>query len=339
MRFDAGNARLLAALAEGLPGLDIIPADLETWVAWLPSGDQGALPSSPLIAESAEGQIEGASQIEPWAVTARALSPEQAVEALCASIGRSTWAPGVIVGPTLAFWATVFRFAGALVARQQYLPGVAADPAGTEFRARWEPVLAGADLLHARQLARAMPHAARALGREPAAPPPTTSASAVLVDWLGAMVDHLVRSSATSDGGGRRARASQFESVHDQWMHALRTPDGRMTGDPNELARLAVQVRQWRRPIEVATASPFRLCFRLEEPEAKDGEGDLRDDHWYVRYLLQAADDPSLLVPAAEAWDARGRPAALLRRGGFQPREFLLAMLGQASSLSTRIER
>lgn len=62
IRFDAGHARLCAALAEGLPGLDVVP---ETWVAWLPSGDQGALPSSPLVAESAEGETEGASRTPP----------------------------------------------------------------------------------------------------------------------------------------------------------------------------------------------------------------------------------------------------------------------------------
>ena len=43
---------------------------------------------------------------------------------------------GVIVGKTLTYWATVLRFAGALVARQQYLPGLVAEADGTAFRAR-----------------------------------------------------------------------------------------------------------------------------------------------------------------------------------------------------------
>src|SRR5262249_55004426 len=74
--------------------------------------------------------------------------------------------------------------------------------------------------------------------------------------------------------------------------------------------------------------------FRLEEPEEletpepprkrKTAAGD-----WYVRYLLQGAEDPSLLVPAAQAWTARGRKAAVL--GGFDAREYLLAALGQAA--------
>jgi hypothetical protein len=45
----------------------------------------------------------------------------------------------------------------------------------------------------------------------------------------------------------------------------------------------------------------FRLCFRLQEPEGEEstqkrGISSKKDvgDEWYLRYLLQAVDDPSL---------------------------------------------
>src|SRR5262249_23740061 len=59
---------------------------------------------------------------------------------------------------------------------------------------------------------------------------------------------------------------------------------------------------------------------------------------WYVRYLLQASDDPSLLVPAEDAWTAKGRSASIFARKGFTPREYLLTSLGQAAGISPRIE-
>ena len=62
------------------------------------------------------------------------------------------------------------------------------------------------------------------------------------------------------------------------------------------------------------------------------------DGRWYVRYLLQAAKDPSLLIPAQEAWKARGIQAALLKEAHFNAREYLLLSLGQASGLSSAIE-
>ncbi len=108
-----------------------------------------------------------------------------------------------------------------------------------------------------------------------------------------------------------------------------------MKGDVAELAQLAEQVRTWRRPIDVAASAPFRLCFRLEEPTADTGKA---ADRWRVDYLLQAVDDLSLLVPAEAAWQARGKEAQVLGRDGFRPREYLLAALGQAATLSPPIE-
>ena len=49
-------------------------------------------------------------------------------------------------------------------------------------------------------------------------------------------------------------------------------------------------------------------------------------------------DDLSLLVPAEAAWKERGTEAKVLGRDGFRPREYLLAALGQAATISPRIE-
>ncbi|HEX8200673.1 MAG TPA: DEAD/DEAH box helicase, partial [Isosphaeraceae bacterium] len=230
------------------------------------------------------------------------------------------------------------HFAGALVARQQFLPGIARDD-GT-FRALWEPVVAGADAHRLAHLAGRMPQAGRALTRDAGAPPAVPRA-AVVAAFVGALVDHLVRAASSASGATaaprRGGKAPAFESVHDQWLHALHAPDGRMGGDAAELARLADEVARWRRPIALTAAAPFRLCFRLEEPPAED-DGGAPGGSWTVRYLLQAADDPSLLVPVVDAWAPRGRTATVLKRGGFHPKEYLLAALGQASALCPRIE-
>jgi SNF2 family DNA or RNA helicase len=327
-RFALEEDRLTEAVAAGVSGFEIAKEQRQRWVAWLPSNEHGALPSSPLLTERPEDQ--GAVKVVPWEAPALVLTTEQAVAVLVAGIDRTTWAPGVVVGKTLTYWATVLRFAGALIARQQYLPGVVIEGNGTTFRARWEPVLTGAERLQAEQFARSMPHACRALNRD-AADPPQSAASPLLAEVLGTLVDHLVRTAAkpSEKGPGR------FTSLHDQWVHALRTPDGRMTGDPHELVRLAEQARQWRRPLEVAASAPFRLCLRLEEPEADSGKDAGR---WRIAYLLQAIDDLSLLVPAEAAWKGRGREAAILGRDGFRPREYLLSALGQAATLCPRIE-
>jgi hypothetical protein len=59
---------------------------------------------------------------------------------------------------------------------------------------------------------------------------------------------------------------------------------------------------------------------------------------WTLRYLIQSNSDPSLIVPAAEAWRARPRAAAVFKADGFDVRDFLLSSLGRAVRLCPVLE-
>ena len=72
-------------------------------------------------------------------------------------------------------------------------------------------------------------------------------------------------------------------------------------------------------------AGPVRTCFRLAEPAADGGP-------WRVEFALQSADDPSLIVPAADVWAGQGLGAA------GNPVEELLAGLGAAARLFGELE-
>jgi superfamily II DNA or RNA helicase len=337
--FAADGLLLATALVPHLPSL-VRDATAKALFLWLPTVAGQPLASNPLIAPPPP-EADSPAAPAPWGVTAWPLSPAQTVALLATCLDREALAPGVLVGRTLAYWVAALRFAAALVAREQFLPGVERGADG--WRACWAPALHGNDEPLFTRLARAMPGAARALGR-PAAPPDAAAAT-VLSAFLALALDELVRSSAAPPAPRLRRpsatrKAPAFDSIHDQWLHALRSADGRLTGTDGELSQLAEQVRAWQRPVAVVAAAPFRLTFRLEEPPANgDGGGAARvDAGWTVRYLLQAKDDPSLLLPADEAWAPRGERAALLRRGGFHPREYLLAALGQAAALSPPVE-
>jgi SNF2 family DNA or RNA helicase len=212
--------------------------------------------------------------------------------------------PGLVIGADLLFWAAALRFAAGLVMRGQFLPGL---ETGAPPRARWHAVIAGAEVERMHALVEAMPPAARALT-------PHVAQLTLLRQFLDAAVDALVRSS------GRARRATDFDSLHDQWLYALMSDDGVMQASPAEAQALASQIRQWQRPIQAAVRAPYRLCFRLEEPK-----GDA--DPWIVRYLLQATRDLSLLVPAEEAWKSASS------------REQFLSSLGQAAGIYPPVER
>ncbi|MCG3162682.1 MAG: RNA polymerase-associated protein RapA [Acidobacteria bacterium] len=319
--FDAGDERLLAALNEVVSGLKMNKSDVETATVWLPTADGQPVASSSLIAEPPSSKSK--AEIAPWAVAAIPLSTAEAVDLLCRCVDRETLAQGVIVGHDLAFWASAMRLSGAMVAREQFLPAIEAIE--DFYRARWEPVFAGADAQRAQRLAKTMPQVCRALTSSDAGAPPDAPALSALESFIGEVVDYLVRSASTPK------KVSSIESAHDQWLGALRSLDGVIDSSSSEMAKLADQTREWRRPIMVSADAPFRLCFRLEEPD--------KSPDWRVRYLLQASDDPSLLVPVADAWKAKGRVATALKRGKFDPREYLLSTLGQAAGLSPHIER
>ena len=337
--YDAG-ARLAKSLQGLTIGFDLTVSNLQDAVAWLPTRANNSIPSSPLIADPCGSR--GKVGLAPWAVTGYPLSAERTVEFLCNCIGKQMLGPGIILGTDLVYWAEALRRAGSLVARQQYLPNLATD--GRGFRAVWVPLWAGGEAGWLAGLAKRMPPIARALVESGVTRLPETPAITILKGFIETSVDHLVRSSTREDfrplPKGRRSKPG-FDSVHDAWLYGLQSLDGVIEGDHAELTRLASQVNEWQWPIAVSTASPFRLCFRLEEPESGEATGAGRKksppDRWYLRYLLQPYEDPSLLMPVEDAWKVCGHKASLLKQYGANVREQLLSSLGQAAGICSDV--
>jgi superfamily II DNA or RNA helicase len=317
--YDAGSAHLQSALREA--GLDFGRGSptTERLVAWLPTGAGAPFPSSPLVAEVAVDP--GRARVAPWRVTGLVLSGAESVQLLSSCVGRETLANGVAVSKDLAFWTVALRFAGALVARNRFLPGMA-EAKGT-WVAAWTPVLEASDAERIERLAAAMPAACRSVSRERNAPP-SVSAESCLRVFIAETVDQLVRMAAGPQGGRPSA-----ESAHDAWLEGLRARKGLLAGSPPDLGRLADEVQEWRRPVAVSAVAPFRLCFRLEEPPLAAASP------WLVQYLLQGTRDPSLLVPAESAWN--GDDTGQLFRSS-ELREYLLGSLGQAAALCPPVE-
>jgi hypothetical protein len=112
---------------------------------------------------------------------------------------------------------------------------------------------------------------------------------------------------------------------------ALTTTDARIDvvtpRDRAEVAELAAELDAWLAGARMPTG-PVRTCFRLAEPAAPDPAP------WRVEFALQSAEDPSLMVSAADVWAGRG---ARLSPGGDGVEE-LLAGLGAAARLFGELE-
>ena len=326
-----------AELLPLLPDLAAAAPRRQTAWAWLPSLQGRPLPS-PLLQEGPQTEGNAAlslPELRPHPVETLALTPAAALPLLRRCGGGGALAPGLLPGADLDFWVAAARLAASLAARRAFLPGVEAG--GGRYRACWRPLLSPGDQAAADALAQAMPGACRALARGPEAAP-LVPARSVLDAFLASLVDHLPRGLGRGPGPAA-ARAPAFDSPHDQWLHALTAADGALAGSAAELGALASQAAEWAQPVQVRHDAAFRLCFRLQEPQTADGEGDSGppdggggEGPWRVQYVLQASDDPSLLLSAEQVWPGRTPADAL-------PRQALLAALGRAAALVPEVQR
>ncbi len=299
-------------------------------VAGLPEGD--ARPPATLVLPStgaaplASPQLglaprRGRPRLRAWQVPAVTV-PYLTGETADAFDGR--------LAPSLTYLTDVCAFAAGLVARGRVLPAVRPD--GARARAHWRPVLTGADAArHADLLAR-MPAACRAERSRPGDVDGLPAADA-LHAALHRLVDGLVRTRLAEAGvtlGG------------EPWLAAL-TGEPEFDAPPALRHALADGLDAWH--ADAAGGAAVRVCFRLShlpepEPDEPDATGAAAEteesgDAWLLEFLLQAIDEPSVLVPAEKVWQDATAP---LRRWTRHPQERLLAGLGRAARLHPDLE-
>ena len=241
-----------------------------------------ATPSTPLVGTMKRGPKQ-------------ALRTRDFLPVLTKAAGERVLAPAILVGADLAWCATAMRYAAAIIARGHVAPSVE----GT--RAVWIPVLVGDEAERAASLFASIPPVALAFRKTDPR------------EFLNALVDTLMRTAGVPPA--ERAASRRPESLHDRWLAALTTRDGRIDAGESELARLRASVDAWLRPVLAQAQAPFRLSFRLEEPFEEN-------DPWHLAYLMQGREDRSLLLEPDKA-----------------PRELLLRSLGEAASISNFVER
>ncbi|MGW2217223.1 DEAD/DEAH box helicase [Nonomuraea sp. NPDC001684] len=281
----------------GAPGLGVGGPSRELELL-LPGAAKGPLPSpeTGLLTEVVRPRLL------PWRVPAVVLPPAEALAALDGLPGDAT--------ATVRHWAAVAALARGLVGRGRVVPQLVPVPdADGAALALWRPVLTGADAAYFRDLALAMPPACRTWAAE-------RPAAGVQLQALEAFTDALVRQAVTTPLAAPSAAAPA--TPRERWLAAL-TGDPACPDDPG----LREELDRWRAAVTAAEGAT-RVCFRLLEPAA--------GDDWRVELALQAADDPSLYVPAARVWDGeKGLPG--------RPERELLAGLGRAVRLYPELDR
>ncbi|MDI6105544.1 DEAD/DEAH box helicase [Actinoplanes sp. NEAU-A12] len=271
----------------------------------LPSTGSGPLPSPHLGLP----ERRGVPRARAWRVPAVSV-PFVDVDLVAEFEGR--------VAPSAQWLVELCGFAAGLVRRGRVLPGVRIG--GRNPVAGWRPVVAGGDAVRHAALLDRMPPACRA--EQPVSGAAGAPAADVLAVALERLVDGLVRT--------RLAEAGVTLADYG-WLAAL-TGEPEFEAAPALADELADRLDAWFE--QAARGAEVRLCFRLSDPREHEpvmpDDVPLPEDAWRLEFLLQAVDEPSVLVPAADVWRDRSAP---LRRWTSHPQERLLAGLGRAARL------
>ncbi|MCC6611755.1 MAG: DEAD/DEAH box helicase [Burkholderiales bacterium] len=250
---------------------------------------------------------------------------------------------------SLAAWSLAAKLALDLVGRERIVPRVVSANGSTE--ARFAVALAlPEDAERVAALAKDFPLAAHAVpagdaghGRGGRRAPEVWAPEALLRAFLDATADALVRASV---GLGALSRSGRRKAEHVPWerrfIAALAGPDAAFAPAAFPERTLVRDLDGWIRPALGAAPGAPRACFRLDLPAANgsaSGSGAPVADAFPLRFFLQAADDPSLLVPASEVLGGRGRALRRLGRSFQAGAEHLLRALAVAARLFAPIER
>jgi SNF2 family DNA or RNA helicase len=306
----AAPADVITGIHAGKPG---------TAVLLLPSLRSAPLDSPELIRITPRPTPQTHPVLLPWTVPVVSIDAASALTALDEPVAN------VRYGASILYFADLAVFARDLVARGRVLPALARDGHGAV--AFWRPVMQGPDVVAMNSLIAAMPPVCRAEQGE-------HDAHELAFAALHAMLDSAMRA-ALPPGidllPPRRGRRPKRLPAKEAWLTALIGPDGRLEADPDELDMLVTSLRPWE-DVGVGKAGPARATFRLTETETGTdiGTGEIpAGTGWRLEFLLQSMADPSLLVPAEQAWNDGGS----LRRWLERPEELLLAELGRASRI------
>ncbi|MFF7154559.1 SNF2-related protein [Streptomyces sp. NPDC008139] len=321
--FAVPAAEVVRLLSTGGPGLGWLAGRAAHGTAglMLPTTAGRPRPSPELRTPAAPG--DGRDALAPWTVPAVLFTPGQAAQLL----GELSHAglPELPYGASVRWLVAAHDLAWRLVGRGRLLPELVREDGVPH--ARWRPA----------------PDAAghQELARLTAAVPPTLtlgaadgvrSAAGLVTDVMAVLVDSEAR--AALEDAGSLVKGGKAAGAAEAWAAALGAADGRMrAADPVETARLGERLAAWHASA-AADDQPLRLCFRLTEPRGGDlgaGPGDgAEDDGWSLDFLVQAVDEPSLTVEAAEVW-TRGPAQAALTRYADDPPQTVLAALTRAA--------
>lgn len=267
------------------------------------------------------------------------------------------------VSDSVRVWAMAAKLAVELVAAQEVVPLLVFDEHG-KAHSRWGIANASAetrDRIH--KLAAALPIAGHSLildagqkheqararrknrrrRKRRVVTPDTTiwSAEGLIQAFLDAVADAMCREAMPSSSRDRPRKDNRALAPWElRWRYALTAADSTFEYAGLVEQPLFEQNQRWVSAVrpEMLGGTPYSVAYQLELPGTTEETDDV-PGAWYLRFLLQANDDPSVVIDAAEIWQDPSRVQTRGERTFVRPHESLLQSLAETSRLFDPVRR
>ena len=315
-------------------------------------------PSTPLL-----GQVEYGNQLRlnKWVVDCLVIDSADAMIYL-KNIDEHLDNHDISYGDDLVFWSEVAKFSLDLLIRQRFIPSIQFsehllhdDNRRRKYWATWVPIINDIKDSHRlKLLEESMPPVCRALNSR-------ILPRQLLLNVLQSSIDGSIRrflqeerQKILNDIVAEKV-SDDYHGIDIEWLEALLSTDMEINSPKKSIESVAIELNRWSDAVSShESGQKFITCFRLEPPalDGDNGNNNNNDRHvrntakWKLNYLLQAVDDPSLVIEADKVWKSfKGKKGENKDIGKYLDRRFqhpqdrLLADLAVASRLFKPIER
>lgn len=236
----------------------------------------------------------------------------------------------VALGSSFKYWHEVTKLAIELVSRQAFAPGVFNDDKNvSRLYTRWRAYPNDQDMQRINQLLGFMPAVCLASAETFSQAYKTN----LVYSYINGVIDAFVRASNSTT---LKSPEQEYSLPH-EFLRSLVSPDQKFEVTGRDISKFYAQIKSWLSPLDRGDRiTPLRTCFRVEEPPENGKESG--DSAWRISFMLQARNDPSLMVPAPVVWDTESDVVKYVNASFENAQERLLEDLGTASSLYPRLE-
>ena len=166
-------------------------------------------------------------------------------------------------------------------------------------------------------------------------------ADLLLRAFLDSVADAITREASPSTSRDRPRKDNRELAPWElRWRYSLTAADPSFEHAGLVEQPLIDEVIRWASPVRprLMSGSPYSVAYQLEQPGSSP-ETTGYGDAWFLRYMLQANDDPNMIADVADVWDTRSSRFDIAGHTFVNPHETLLESLAETARLFPPVAR